>query len=330
MIRLLPLLVGCGPWMTEGDYMTVHRAGADMPVWVRGNVDSGVFVVTLHGGPGHAGHEFVTSAGMRTLEEDYAMVYWDQRASGMSQGNPSPDTFTVADFVADTDLVIEVVRERYGVDDVFLLGHSWGGNLSLATMILGEQREHVRGVIPYAATHDEQLSLDQSVEWTLGRIEEVIAEGKDVEYWRDVRHIYETTEPTPASGWHDIYAGALGAYFWHPEDYVPPDTIELALASPFSLSFYENSRRSLRLVEPLLVGFDLTDELDTITAPALVISGEHDGKVPLETAEILHELLGTPEADKSLEVCLDVAHSCHDEDPDRFVEIVTGFVERYR
>jgi len=37
------------------NYFWVDRNNAIMPVWVRGNIDSGVFIVFNHGGPGSSG-----------------------------------------------------------------------------------------------------------------------------------------------------------------------------------------------------------------------------------------------------------------------------------
>ena len=37
------------------DYFWVERNNAVMPVWVRGNIDSGVFIIHNHGGPGSSG-----------------------------------------------------------------------------------------------------------------------------------------------------------------------------------------------------------------------------------------------------------------------------------
>lgn len=322
---------GCGPWMTEGDYYYVRRNGAELPVWVRGNIDSGVFIVTLHGGPGHAGHEFVTSKGFPMLEDDYAVVYWDQRASGMSQGNPSPDTFTVDEFVADTDAVVSVVREIYGFDEFFLLGHSWGGDLGIAYMVDGEQRDLVAGFIPYAGAHEEVFAAQESRTWVMQRIDETIADDIDADYWREVQEIYEAHPVIqPSTPWHYLYAGALGAYYYDESTYEPPNKVELAFNSPFSMSYFQNMSRSLRLSQALLDDFDYRDRMHEITTPSLVLGGERDGVVTVSVTEELHALLGTPETDKSLVIFPGVAHSCHDEDPQRFVGEVSQFVERYR
>ena len=81
------------------NYFWVERNNARMPVWVRGNIDSGIFVVFNHGGPGSCGTaesifevnpangKFDHASPLQVLENDYAVVYWDQRHSGMSTGN---------------------------------------------------------------------------------------------------------------------------------------------------------------------------------------------------------------------------------------------------
>jgi len=39
-------------FLSEGNYYFVRHKGAAMPVWVKGNLESGVFLITVHGGPG--------------------------------------------------------------------------------------------------------------------------------------------------------------------------------------------------------------------------------------------------------------------------------------
>jgi len=325
---LLSLLIGCGPMMTEGDYFHVERAGAIMPVWVNGNLDSDVFIITLHGGPGDAGHEFPLSEGFQRLEEDYAVVYWDQRFSGMSQGDPSPDTITLADFVADTDAVVSVIQEKYGVEAFILYGHSWGGDLGLAYLLDGEHRGDVAAYIDHAGTHDEPLAIAASREWIQPKIEQYIADDIDPEFWSQARDYYDANPVVlPSDPAHGSYVSSAGGYFYDETQYEPPPMLELAFASPFSMSFYQNVGRSLKLVIALLDDFDLTDRMGEITTPVLVHGGLEDGIVPPVVLEETYALLGAPEADKELSLLPEIAHSTHAEDPDAFVAIVSDFIE---
>src|ERR1035438_2124819 len=64
----------------------LSNAGADMPVWVRGNTASKVMILFLHGGPGDGS---LVYAGFQTdqLWNQYSVAYWDQRDAGAAAGN---------------------------------------------------------------------------------------------------------------------------------------------------------------------------------------------------------------------------------------------------
>src|SRR4051794_8116416 len=80
----------------QGDYFFVRSLGADLPVWVRGNLSAGTFLVVLPGGPGGSGiWAYPDSPGLRDLERDYAVVYMDQCGTGNSQGNPDRATISL-------------------------------------------------------------------------------------------------------------------------------------------------------------------------------------------------------------------------------------------
>ena len=95
LIAILYALLVVSIW--PENYFWIDRNNASMPVWVRGNIDSGVFIIFNHGGPGSCGTlesiiEVAPGNGqldhpspLKVLEDEYAMVYWDQRHSGMSK-----------------------------------------------------------------------------------------------------------------------------------------------------------------------------------------------------------------------------------------------------
>ena len=120
------------------DYFWVERKNAIMPVWVRGNIESGVFIIFNHGGPGSSGTlesiievnpangRFDQESPFKILESRYAMVYWDQRHSGLSKGSADPNDSRPEDFGEDLATVIDELEMRYDVQRIFLIGQSWG------------------------------------------------------------------------------------------------------------------------------------------------------------------------------------------------------------
>lgn len=84
----------------------------------------GAAVVLCHGGPGTADYlkdlrDILTDVGMR-------VVRWDQRGSGRSDGK---GPYSVEWFVAD----LAAVRRTVVGEACWLVGHSWGANLALAS-----------------------------------------------------------------------------------------------------------------------------------------------------------------------------------------------------
>ena len=104
----------------------------DVTLFVRmvGNTASGNVLIAINGGPG------LTSNYMRSLEAlagpELAVVTYDQRGNGRST---SPEmnsaNFELADYAAD----LEAIREALGLEQVHLLGHSFGGLVAMAYAI---------------------------------------------------------------------------------------------------------------------------------------------------------------------------------------------------
>ncbi|WP_051790865.1 alpha/beta fold hydrolase [Amycolatopsis jejuensis] len=80
----------------------------------------------LHGGPGGGGGGYLEPL-HRLAGDDRTVVTFDQLGTGESTVPPPDYQWTVEKAAAD----VEAVRAHYGVDQVELLGHSWGGMLAL-------------------------------------------------------------------------------------------------------------------------------------------------------------------------------------------------------
>ena len=110
----------------SGDFFFLVNKGADMPVSVQGNKASGVFILFLHGGPGGTALQKMDLPAFNDLESSYATVFWDQRASGSSQGNSQNNLLTLPQFVEDLDKLVDLISGKYNNPKIFLMGHSFG------------------------------------------------------------------------------------------------------------------------------------------------------------------------------------------------------------
>lgn len=98
---------------------------------IRGENVANPVLIVLHGGPGFSDTAFLRYYTPQ-LERGFTVVYWDQRGAGRSyHPTIARSSMTVAQFIADLDELVDVVRERFGHDNVALLGHSWGSALGV-------------------------------------------------------------------------------------------------------------------------------------------------------------------------------------------------------
>ena len=110
---------------------TVDINGHDLAMMIRGHSVDNPVLLFLAGGPG--GSELgAMRRHLPELEEHFTVVTWDQRGSGKSYPALDPtDTVTLDGYVADTIAVTNYLRDRFGQDDVYLAGQSWGTTLGI-------------------------------------------------------------------------------------------------------------------------------------------------------------------------------------------------------
>jgi pimeloyl-ACP methyl ester carboxylesterase len=78
----------------------------------------------LHGG---MPFYFLTQRYPTGLEDDFTVVWWEQRGSGISYSPAIPrETITMEQLIADTLAVTNYLRDRFGQEKIYLMGHSGG------------------------------------------------------------------------------------------------------------------------------------------------------------------------------------------------------------
>ncbi len=345
LLGLALMATGCGS-LSGRDHdrvIYVRNDGADLMVWVRGNVDSGVIVVVTHGGPGSYSSTY--SEDLWPLEDDYAFAYWDQRASGSSRGLFSPERYTYAQFGDDLSAVIRTLHHVYAPDDVFLMGHSFGVEVGTEFLVTGDNQDLVSGWIPVNGTSSVSLHARAQRDYVIDRVDAILADpesyasyGDDwleqVRVWRD--WCVETPFPDPfARDYLDTvwgYALSLPGY-----SVTDPDPIPYAyrpsggFTSPYSdrLTLFNESMVYYPMDEAYDT-FERGDALARVTVPTRLMWGRWDPIMPPLVGETYHAQLGTSEADKAL-VWFDYSyHSPFYEEQGRFNPALAEFIEAYR
>ena len=80
-------------------------------------------VIVLHGGPGN---DFAYILDLQELSDEYFVVFYDQRGSGLSERVDAED-ITMENFYKDLDGVVDYYSKG---EKVNLIGHSWGAMLA--------------------------------------------------------------------------------------------------------------------------------------------------------------------------------------------------------
>src|SRR3990167_8634860 len=76
-------------------------------------------VIVLHGGPG-ADYRYMLP--LKALADDYQVVFYDQRGTGLSPRVPA-ESITLQSFLTDLDAFVDAFGKGR---PVHLVGHSWG------------------------------------------------------------------------------------------------------------------------------------------------------------------------------------------------------------
>ncbi len=110
---------------------TVEIDGVPQGMIIQSVNPSNRVLLFLHGGPGMP-EFFLQTSRPKGLEQDFTVVWWDQRGAGMSWSpDLDPADLTIDRLILDTIEVADYLRDRFGQDRILLLGHSWGSFLGL-------------------------------------------------------------------------------------------------------------------------------------------------------------------------------------------------------
>ncbi len=316
----------------------VRRAGADMPAYIYGNGRSRIFVIILHGGPGGSGREYRMGGYSDDLEERYAVVYWDQRGQGMSQGHYDKEMVNLRDMAEDVQALALVLKHKYGDDiSLFLMGHSWGGMLGTAVITTEDYQHLFNGWIEVDGAHDMPQVYKGGIEDMIRVGKEQIRQGHDSAFWRRQVSFAESLDPdvlnsddfgelneragkaeTKLIKWGVIHEGdvslkALGMLMNN-------NMITTSVAGMFTSGYLIDHQDLLHI--------SLADSLYKVTIPCLFIWGVHDLIVSPSLAQPAFDSVNTPE--KRLVVFNNSGHSPMMSERELFVQEVEEFVEKYK
>ncbi len=332
------------------NYFWVERNNARMPVWVRGNIASGIFIVLNHGGPGSSGTaeslfeinppngQFDHASPLQALENEYAVVYWDQRHSGMSSGNADPNDSQIEDFGEDLSLVIRELRARYHVQHLFLIGQSWGHSVALSYLTLIDgwagNQAGVDGYIIYKANNEQDIAYQAARPRIIQFANQEIAAGRDIAYWKAAIQFYEqrphlrdVTDFSANSEYADRamqVSYPLQARIW--------TAFKSSIFSPLNgWAIYFNFKKTIEaegFIRYVTTDTTLRQTLPHLSIPVLLIYGAKDLQAPVEVGQSIYQDISTPESQKTLLILPNSRHGAEGNDVPLMQTAIKDFINQ--
>ena len=252
----------------------------------------------IHGGPGGDHSDLKTA--FRPLAESLQLVFFDHRGHGRSaKGDPA--LYHLDENVQD----MEALRQHLGLGPIVSIGTSYGGMVAMAHAARYPQSvSHL--VLIVTAAHAGFNARARQIVTERGTTEQQAVCGQlwagELDNVEKLHHYYAVMGPLYSRKFDAEQAGVGRAR---------------GIATPEALN---------RAFAPggFLQSFDLRPELRNITAPTLILAGQHDWICAPEFSREIHGLLPGSE----LHVFEDSSHSIRVDEPQRMLRVIGDFVGR--
>ncbi|GAA4278641.1 alpha/beta fold hydrolase [Aquimarina mytili] len=276
----------------------VRHKGADMPAYIYGNGSEKVFLIILHGGPGDTGLGYRGGTIKSEIEKACAVVYFDQRGSGMAQGSYSQNGINIDIMAEDVLALVKVIKHKYGSDSrFFLMGHSWGGTLGTATLL--KNQDEFKGWIDVDGVHAPKGLYFEYIDNFKRVASEQIDIGNNIDYWTGATNLVNNVDP-------NIYDESdffrMNNEAFEAEDILVGNGVinnEVFDSNTFFrynfLTALWSRNRTLAILtnQGLWENLSYTSRLSEITIPSLVLWGRYDMIVPPRFAQEAYDNLGS-------------------------------------
>ncbi|GEP22944.1 proline iminopeptidase-family hydrolase [Lentilactobacillus diolivorans] len=266
-----------------------------------------VKLLCVHGGPG-SNHEEFENFGEKLAKYHVQVSMYDQLGSFYSDqpdfSDPANQKYLTLDYYLSE---LEEVRQKLGLENFYLLGHSWGGLLAQEYAL--KYGQHLKGVIIMSM-------IDNIAEYTvhINQLRDQTFSPFEVAYMKTVEHDERFDDPK----YQELVAKLYKLYVNRHPERMPRHLVE-TMATPVYNHFQGNNEF---VMVGTLNGWDRRADIHNITNPTLLTFGDHD-TMPLATAKRMNEEIPS----SRLVLTPDGGH-CHSVDnPKAFFKTLGGFIE---
>lgn len=302
----------------------VNINGVQQGMFIRSSDIAHPVLLYLHGGPAMPTY-FLEQRHPTGLEQDFTIVWWEQRGAGLSYSAHLPsETMTVQQLVADTVSVTDYLRIRFGKEKIYLMGHSWGSFIGIKAAAQAPERYHA--YVGVGQVTNQLASERLSYAYMLNAFK---TQGNAVMVRKLEAASFDTAAPLPApymairdAAMHTLGVGTTremrsvisGVFLpvWQDREYTLREKMNI-WRGKWSVS-------SVKLWNQLLAT-DVTLEVPKLDVPVYFLHGRYDYTVSRGLAKAYLQQLKAPL--KGFYTYEDSAHSPIFEEPERTRTILT-------
>jgi pimeloyl-ACP methyl ester carboxylesterase len=339
VIILIGVLMACSPGKPEpfldengkslpgsiSEKIFVNINGVQQGMIIKSKDITNPVLLYVHGGmPDY----FLTQKYPTGLEDYFTVVWWEQRGSGLSYSTGVPtETITSELLISDTLEVTNYLRNRFGKEKIYLMGHSGG-------TFIGIQAAAQAPELYYAFIGVAQMS--EQLESERLAYEYMLQKFKDNGNTKMVRKL-EAVPVTIKDGIPDSYL-ALRDGAMHSLGIGTTHDMKSVISGIFfpSLTFREYTlKEKINLwrgksqsgVSPIwdeITATDLTTQVTEFEIPVYILAGRYDYTVNYDLQKNYFMKINAPK--KGFYTFENSAHSPLFEEPENFIEIMVNDV----
>lgn len=302
----------------------VTLGGLEQYIIIRGADKSKPVMLFLHGGPGSPEVAFMEHYN-REIENDYVMVYWEQRGAGKSYSKSIPEeSMTLDQLISDTRELSEYLADRFNCEKIFLMGHSWGSLLGILNAYKHPELYHAFFGIGQVCDQfmGEKISYDWALEQAIKR--------NDKKAIKSLQNLNFPDSNATVDKWMKFlmqerrYVNRFGGGTIREETGMWPLVKIVFNSSVYTLNeklnFMNASMFSLENMWLDVVNANLFNEIDSMSVPVYIFHGMYDYTTPYPLAKEFYNQLKAPE--KGFFTFEYSAHSPIMEEPEKFNSIL--------
>ncbi|ALS01333.1 hypothetical protein ATZ33_08110 [Enterococcus silesiacus] len=301
----------------------VMIGGMEQGLFIVGENPENPVLLFLHGGPGNPEYA-MSKESFAELEKMYTVCYWDQRGAGMSYTDLEKNPVDLDQMVEDTLEVTEYLKERFGQEKIYLMGHSWGSFLGMKTV--QKQPENYQAYIGIGQVVNQKESEKIAYEFMLENANKT----KDTKAIQALENETPKTSNFPSTEYimstRSELLNKFGGGNAHKDGrkMLEQSYQNLLFFKGYTISekidFLKGVQGSLNHLFNYTLAEDLNKTAANVSVPVYILQGKYDYVTSYKLVQNYYEKLEAPK--KDIFVFDSSAHQPHNEENEKFNQIL--------